>query len=85
MLMAQSHQKVELPLGLDGESYYYITPHGCATTWSPRGDTRAAGMVTLFWSLVARARKDTPAKEKTGDATLLKAIDALRSDARKAG
>lgn len=70
----------EWPMGLDGITYYFETPTGCATAWSPDSDTRADKMVDLFWSLAARARKDVPSKDKADDAELLKKIEALQSE-----
>ncbi len=75
-----AHAAAEWPMGVDGITYYFDTPTGCATAWSPDGDTRAGKMVDLFWFLVARAKDDTSPKERTSDAALLKTIDALRLD-----
>lgn len=73
-----SHAAAEWPMGLDGITYYFDTPTGCAIAWSPDSDTRAGRIVGLFWALVARAKNDIPPKERTSDASLLKTIDALR-------
>lgn len=74
-----THATAEWPLGLDGTIYYFDTSKGCAMAWSPDSDTRAGKMVDLFWSLAARAKNDVPSKDDTGDAALLRTIDALRS------
>lgn len=75
-----AHATTEFPLGLDGEVYYFSTRKSCAMAWSPDRGTRAGEIVDLFWSLVARAKNDTPSKDQTGDAALLKTIEALRSE-----
>lgn len=74
-----AHATAEFPLGLDGETYYFITPKSCGMVWSPPGDTRASELVELFWSLAARSRDAVLVRGKTDDAALLKAIDTLRS------
>jgi len=75
-----SRAAAEWPMGLDGTTYYFETPTGCAAAWSPDSNTRAGKMVSLFWALAARANSDGLSTGKPDDATLLKVIDALRSE-----
>lgn len=69
----------EWPMGLDGITYYFETPTGCAAAWSPDTDTRAGKMVDLFWSLAARASNYGLPKDKIDDATLLNVIEILQA------
>jgi hypothetical protein len=74
-----AHAAAEWPMGLDGITYYFETPEGCAAAWSPDGDTRAGKMVDLFWHLAARASNSALPEGKSDDAALLKMIKRLQS------
>ena len=75
-----SYAAAEWPMGLDGTTYYFETPTGCAAAWSPDSSTRAGKMVNLFWTLSARANSDGLSNGKPDDANLRKVIKALRSE-----
>ncbi|RYG81510.1 MAG: hypothetical protein EON59_14650 [Alphaproteobacteria bacterium] len=74
-----AHASAAWPMGLDGTTYYFETPKGCAAAWSPDADTRAGKMVGLFWSLAARASNSGLPKDKVDDAILLKTIERLQA------
>lgn len=74
-----AHAAAEWPMALDGVTYHFESPTGCALAWSPDGDTRARKMVDLFWSLAARGSNYGSPKDKVDDVALLKAIQALQA------
>jgi len=51
------YAQTELPLGLDGTTYYFQTsPENCAMTWSPSSGTRAEKLANLFVELANHAK-----------------------------
>ncbi|MGH8107607.1 MAG: hypothetical protein ACREO1_02675 [Arenimonas sp.] len=70
------HAQAELPLGLDGTTYFFQTsPASCAMTWSPRSGTRAEKFAKLFAELADHAQ----AGNKTDSASEQAILAILKS------
>lgn len=73
------HAQAELPLGLDGTTYYFQTSQeSCAKAWSPDTDTRAGQFVALFEQLEKRAQPN--GISAVGDHEILKSLKLLQPD-----
>ncbi len=73
-----AHAHTEPPLGLDGTTYYFrIANRGCATTWSPGPETRAAAWTSLFYALSEWTQPDS---RPQNEAEIRRLISMLKVD-----
>jgi len=65
------YAQTELPIGLDGTTYYFQTsPDNCAMTWSPSSGTRAEKLANLFVELANNAKSGSVGNPSEEEAIL---------------
>jgi len=73
-----THAKTEMHSGLDGTGFEFRRPGGCAQTWSPAPESRAAKLTEIFYMLGKHAALSQPDQIAQSDRDIFAAAEALK-------